>query len=141
MKVITCLEKQFGINCQSVFLKIFKLPKFFQHFQKSREWFIPKIAQLNMLLLFNHTKLTNTLYWNWYLLTTGNYKSANGQLQNSGQLQNNSVNGAMLITINHVTIYKILPGKLVYLNLNLWRKKWLVCCTYNPDKINTKNHI
>ena len=32
----------------------------------------------------------------------GNYKSASLQLQNSGQLQNNSVNSAMLITINRV---------------------------------------
>ena len=30
------------------------------------------------------------------------YKSAIVQLQNSGQLQNNSVNGAMLITMNGV---------------------------------------
>ena len=35
-----------------------------------------------------------------YLLTTGNYKSAIGQLQNSRILQNNSVNSAILITIN-----------------------------------------
>ena len=32
----------------------------------------------------------------------GNYKSASGQLQNRWQLQNNSVNGAMGITIIHV---------------------------------------
>ena len=31
-----------------------------------------------------------------------NYKSASRQLQNSGQLQNNTVNGAMLITVNRV---------------------------------------
>ena len=32
----------------------------------------------------------------------GNYKSASLQLQNSEQLQNNSINSAMLITINRV---------------------------------------
>ena len=31
-----------------------------------------------------------------------NYKSASGQLQNHGQLQKNSVNGLMLVTINRV---------------------------------------
>ena len=87
----------------------------FQNFQKIRRWFIEKSPEPNtwllvlmypkhpnMWLLVNHTKPTNTLYWNWYLLTTGNYKSAGGQLQNSGQLQNNSVNGAMVITMNRV---------------------------------------
>ena len=55
-----------------------------------------------MWLLVNHTKPTNTLYWNWYLLTAGNYKLASGQLENTGQLQNNSVNGAMSKTTNRV---------------------------------------
>ena len=35
-------------------------------------------------------------------LTAGNYKSASGLLQNSGQLQNNTINGAVSITINRV---------------------------------------
>ena len=34
----------------------------------------------------------------------GNYKSATGELQNSGQLQNNTVNGAMSIAIDRVII-------------------------------------
>ena len=42
-----------------------------------------------MWLLVNHTKPTDTLYWNWYLLTADNYKAA------SGQLQNKTVNDAM----------------------------------------------
>ena len=49
-----------------------------------------------MCLLVNHTKPTNFLYWNQYLLIAGNYKPA------SGQLQIISVNGAILITINRV---------------------------------------
>ena len=44
-----------------------------------------------------------------YLLTAGNCRSASGQLRNSAQLQNNSVNGAMLIAINHV-INPLMPG-------------------------------
>ena len=35
-------------------------------------------------------------------LTASNYKSASRQLQISGQLQNNTVNGAMSISINQV---------------------------------------
>ena len=49
-----------------------------------------------MWLLVNHTEPTNTLYWNNYILTVGIYKSA------SRQIQNNSVNGAMLITMNRM---------------------------------------
>ena len=46
-----------------------------------------------MWLRVNHTKPTNTLHRNQYILATGNYKSASGQLQNT-------VNDAMSITIN-----------------------------------------
>ena len=53
-----------------------------------------------MWLLVNHTKPKDTvlklIYFNSVLLSTS------GQLQNSGQLENNSVNGAMLITMNRV---------------------------------------
>ena len=49
-----------------------------------------------MWLLINHTKPTNTLYLNLYLLTAGNYKPA------SRQLQNNSVKGAVVITMKRV---------------------------------------
>ena len=56
----------------------------------------PKLPESNMWLLVNYTKAKNNLYWNWYLLTAGNYTST------SGQLQNNTVNGAMLITMNRV---------------------------------------
>ena len=41
-------------------LKIMK----FQNFQKSLGWFIPKLLEPNMWLLVNHTKPTNSLYWN-----------------------------------------------------------------------------
>ena len=39
--VITCLGGKFGINCSSAFFKVLK----FQNVQKSRGWFIPKIAE------------------------------------------------------------------------------------------------
>ena len=62
-------------------------PGQFQIFQKLWGWFIPKIA----LTKRDHTKPKNTLYWNWYLLTVGNYKSVSRQLENSWQLQNNTI--------------------------------------------------
>ena len=63
---------------------------------------VPKIVEPSIWLPVSHTKPIDTLYWNQYLLTAGNYKSARGELQNSGWLQINTVNGAMSITINRV---------------------------------------
>ena len=37
----------------------------------------------------------------------GNYKPGSGKLQNSGQLQNNFVNGAILIAIDRVITIEI----------------------------------
>ena len=50
----------------------------FKNFQESRGWFIPNIARTKHV-----TKPRNTLYWNEHLLTTGNYKSPIGKLQNN----------------------------------------------------------
>ena len=62
-----------------------------------------KLSEINIMwLLVNHTKPTNILYWNKYLLKVGNYKSASWQLEKSRQLQNNTINSAMLITTNQV---------------------------------------
>ena len=61
-----------------------------------------------MSLLVNHTKSANTLYETNILLTAGNYKSANGQLQN------NTVNGAMLIKI-------------------VWLCSYINCCERLPE--------
>ena len=54
----------------------------------------PKSPEPNLWLLVNHTKPKNTV------LKLISFNSR--QLQNSGQLQNNTVNGAMSITINCV---------------------------------------
>ena len=53
--VMTCLVGQFGINCRSASLKIFK-----NHERDLSQ----KSPEPNMLLLVNHTKPTNTSYWN-----------------------------------------------------------------------------
>ena len=71
----------------------------FQNFQKLRGWFISKIAQT--------TPNQPRFYIETNLITVGSYKSVSGQLQNSGKLQNYSVNCAMSITINPVTREKI----------------------------------
>ena len=77
-----------------------------------------KLPEPNMWLLVNHTKPTSTLYLNQYLLTAGNYKSA------SGQLQNNTVNGAISITINRVihTITTVYGNKIESFQLVLLQK-------------------
>ena len=74
----------------------------FKIFKNDKGVFSQKFSETNIWLLVNYTKPTNTLYWNWYLSRVGNYKSASGQLQNSGLLQNNVVNGAISISINRV---------------------------------------
>ena len=82
-----------------------KLPEFiFENFEIARVKFFKnhegdlsqKSPETTMWLLVNHTKPTKSLYWNWHLLRAGNYKAA------SGQLPNNTVNGAMSISINRV---------------------------------------
>ena len=81
------------------FLKIWNCPS---KTRMTRVIYPKKLSEPNMWLLVNHTKLSNILHWNQYLLTAGNYKSATVQLQNRGQLQNNTINGAVVITINCV---------------------------------------
>ena len=84
----------------SAFFKILKVPEWnkdnSKFFTNHKGYLFQKSPETNMWLLVNHTKPTKTLYWNLYLLTAGSYKSANRQLQN------NTINGAMSITINHV---------------------------------------
>ena len=48
-----------------------------------------------------------TLYVETNILTAGNYKLASRQLENSGQIQNSTINGAMLIATNRVIIQVI----------------------------------
>ena len=62
--------------------------KQFQTFKNYEDDLTPKLPETSMCLLVNHTKPTK-------LLTAGNYKPE------SGQLQNNTVNGVMLITIDY----------------------------------------
>ena len=84
----------------------------------------------NMWLLVNHTKPKDTvlklIYFNSVLLSTS------GQLQNSGQLENNSVNGAMLITMNRVI-------NNVYLAITiLYKQQWQLQCYISNNDIKIK---
>ena len=79
-----------------------------------------KWPETNMWLLVNHSKPTKTLYWNWYILRAGNYKLASRKLQNRGQLQNNTVNSAMSISINHVIKLRIKKGILIRMHVYSW---------------------
>ena len=56
--IITCLEGRFGINCPSAFLKMLKI------FKNYAGDLSQKLPEQNVWLLVNHTKPTNTLYWN-----------------------------------------------------------------------------
>ena len=59
-----------------------------------------------IIIMVNHTKPTNTLSWNWYLLKAGNYKPASGKLHHSitkiAPLKNNTIQCAMWVSINCV---------------------------------------
>ena len=79
----------FEINCLSAFLKILKYS--FKFFKNHDGDLSQKPPERNMWLLVSDNN-PKTLY----IETNVNYKST------SGQLQNNSVNGAMLITINRL---------------------------------------
>ena len=83
-------------------------------FFKNQNWDLSqKLREPDMWSLVSQTKPTNTLYWNYCLLTEGNHKSR------SGQLQNNYINGTMLITIKCV----------IYL-VSIWLKNATHCLQY-----------
>ena len=88
---------RFEINCPSAFLKILKFPEWnegnFKIYKYREGDLSQKIANQIAYQTNKHFVLK---------ITAGNLKSASGQLQNSWQLQNSSVNGAILITINRV---------------------------------------
>ena len=66
-----------------------------------------------MWLLVNHTKSTNTLYWN-----SGQLQINKRQLQNNEQLWNNPVNGAISITVDRVMNDEIISIQINYTYVN-----------------------
>ena len=109
------------MDCPSAFLKILKNHKviYLQNHpnQTCNYWIITPNQQ--------------TLCIETNLLSVGNYKSASGQLQDSGQLQNNSVNSAMLVTIKRV-IKKVICEKIMV--LYFMKFKCIVDCRHHFRK-------
>ena len=66
--VITYFRGGFGKNCPSAFLKILQLPEYnegnLKTFKNHESDLFQKLPESNMWLLINHTKPTNTSYWN-----------------------------------------------------------------------------
>ena len=90
---IACLGGRFGLNCSSA---LFKILKKCSKFSKITRVIHPR----------NHPNQTRG-FWlitpNQQTLCIEKLISFNsGQLQNSGRLQHNSVNNAMLMTVNRV---------------------------------------
>ena len=94
MLEFTCVGVRFGINYLSACLNNFKI------FENHEGDLSKYLSEPNIWLLVNHTKSTNTFYWDQYFLIAGKYKLVNGELQNSRKLWNSTVNGVMSITIN-----------------------------------------
>ena len=97
-------ERAFAINWPSSFLKILKLLGWNEGNSKNfkKSWLIPKTARNKQAVTgwSNQTNKDFTLKLTSF--NSGNYKWAKGQLEKNKQLRNNTVNGAMSITINRV---------------------------------------
>ena len=100
--VITYLEWRFGINFPQCIFENFEVAwvkrEQLQNFQKSRKRFIASIAQAKHLITGWSHQVKRHFGLKLISLTVGNYKSA------SGQLQKNTVNSAISITVNSVII-------------------------------------
>ena len=72
----------------------------FQNFQKPRGWFILKISRTKHVINGSSHQTNKHFVLKLISFNKGRYKSASGQLQNRGQLENNSVNGAVIIIMN-----------------------------------------
>ena len=62
------------------------------------------------------------------------------------KLDRNKNGGGILLFIRENIPTKVLsfetsPIKWFFIQINLYKKKWLSCCSYNPDSNNIKNHL
>ena len=62
------------------------------------------------------------------------------------RLDRNKNGGGILLFIGEGIPTKVLsfetsPIKGFFIEINLYKKKWLLCCSYNPDSNNIKNHL
>ena len=100
--VITWLKVRFSVNFLNfwhfgTFLKITRV--IYRKYRHMQIWAIRVVTGWSHQI--------NKRFVSKYVSTAGNYKSVSGKLQNSRQLQNNSVNGAVLITVNRVVNWVI----------------------------------
>ena len=62
------------------------------------------------------------------------------------RIERNCHGGGIMLYLRADIPSKILSTELVpmegfYVEINLQKKKWLLCCSYNPNKDTTKSHI
>ena len=127
---------RFGINCPSAFWKILKLHSF------SRA--ISKFSKITRVIYPKNPPNETYGYWlitpNQQTVCFENYKI----LQNSGQLQDNSVYGAMLITItmwfNTKNVTKIIIYHFQVIN-NEFQDTFLTYICYWKYEIQCKNKL
>ena len=127
---------RFGINCPSAFWKILKLHSF------SRA--ISKFSKITRVIYSKNPPNETYGYWlitpNQQTVCFENYKI----LQNSGQLQGNSVYGAMLITItmwfNAKNVTKIIIYHFQVINNEL-QDTFLTYICYWQYEIQCKNKL
>ena len=98
-----------------------------------------EISQNLDILLSSETKLDSSFPTGQFLM--------NG-FRKPYRLDRCSNGGGLLLFIREdlpsreLTEYKI-PDKIecVFVEINIRKKKWLLCCSYNPHKINISNHM
>ena len=56
-------------------------------------------------------------------------------------IDNFSEPGGILLYIRENISFETLPIEGFYVEINLHKKKWLLSCSYNPDKGNIDNHL
>ena len=87
--------------------------------------------------MISETKLDDT-FPTWQFLIDG--------FKTPFRLDRNKNGGGIMLFVREGIPAKFLsfassPTEGFYVELNFRKKKWLVCCSYNPDKSNIKNHI
>ena len=101
------------------------------------DFLVDKIKGNVDIMLISETKLDNSF--------------PNGQFLVDGfneliRLDRNKNGGGILLFIREDILTKVLsfetsPIEGFFIEIKLYKKKWLLCCSYNPDSNNIKNHL
>ena len=57
------------------------------------------------------------------------------------RIDRNIHGGGILFYVREDIPVKPLPAECLFVEINLRKRKWLVCCSYNPHKDNINNHL